>query len=716
MFKKIFKITVFILFAVTIIWLTIFSLWFNDNIIKDLPDIEQSDLFKRSETNTITDRNWVVLFTTYDENRKYVEFEDISPHMINAIVSIEDKRYWEHIWVDFRSIVRAVVNNLEPENSIQGGSSIEQQFIKNTLLNNDQTFIRKLKEVVLVYQLNEKFKKEIREKNPEITDSETNKQLKKNYLELYLNYISFWNNSFWIETASETYFGTSASDLSILQSSILASLPKATSTYNPYRNYHATVWGIYWSGINNDFQKELIEFWDDNIFKDIDKENIISDFSTIIENSDFENKQADEIEQIINKELDILYLNQNWDSYKINYQLWRKDFVLSRMLEEWYITQDEFKQNFIDSLSFEIDKFIKKIRAPHFVMSIIEQINSSPELEPYLKKWWLNIKTTLDIGVQEDLYFWVSNNSDTLEEYKANNSAWILIDTTSWNILWYLGSKDFWNTDMQGQNDMILAKRQPWSTLKPFIYWLAFQNLGLNEKDIIKDERIIIWKNIPKNFDWNFMWNISLANALSLSRNIPAIKLYFSLWKEKIVKPFFQNLWMKSIKSDIDYWYPIALWSAEVSMLELAQAYSHLSSPEPKKINSILQITDTNWNTIYQQTPTNLDNIFENETKNKIFDILSSKSKMMTRQKYWMEKLGLDLAIKSWTSNINIWDKSFSRDWWLVAYNDKYVLILWAGNTNWSAMTNDAYGFFTNYKTMEYALTNSIDKWFIDIQ
>ncbi len=131
-----------------------------------------------------------------DESRIVVASEDISPIMKQAIVAVEDRRFWEHQGVDYRGILRAVWADVRHQAVVEGGSTITQQFVKNTYTQQERTISRKLKEAALAWQLERKWSKD-------------------RILTAYLNTIYFGNGAYGIEMAARVYFGEHASDLTL---------------------------------------------------------------------------------------------------------------------------------------------------------------------------------------------------------------------------------------------------------------------------------------------------------------------------------------------------------------------------------------------------------------------------------------------------------------------------------------------------------------------
>ena len=148
------------------------------------------------------------------ENRKVVTSADIAPVMKQAIVAVEDKRFYQHNGIDLHGILRALWADVTDKQVVQGGSTITQQFIKNAFTGQQRSFGRKLKEAALAWQLEQQWSKD-------------------RILTAYLNTIYFGNGAYGIEQAAEVYFGEHASALSLSQAALLAGIPSDPTAYDP---------------------------------------------------------------------------------------------------------------------------------------------------------------------------------------------------------------------------------------------------------------------------------------------------------------------------------------------------------------------------------------------------------------------------------------------------------------------------------------------------
>jgi len=151
------------------------------------------------------------------ENREIIPFEKMSQHIKDAIVSVEDKRFYDHTGVDYRRIIGALIADIRYGKIVQGGSTITQQYVKNVYFTSERTMRRKINEAIIAIQLERYYTKD-------------------KILEMYLNTIFFGAGAYGIEKAAQTYFNVHASELSIPQAALLAGLVRAPEIYNPFND------------------------------------------------------------------------------------------------------------------------------------------------------------------------------------------------------------------------------------------------------------------------------------------------------------------------------------------------------------------------------------------------------------------------------------------------------------------------------------------------
>jgi penicillin-binding protein 1A len=152
-----------------------------------------------------------------EQNRETVPLRQMPKSLRDAVVAIEDERFWHHKGVDLHALLRAAWSDALSGKIVEGGSTITQQYVKNVVLDQERTVHRKIREVALAYQLEKKVGKE-------------------GILERYLNTIYFGNGAYGVEAAAGTYFGTTAARLTLAQSALLAGLIRSPGNYDPYDN------------------------------------------------------------------------------------------------------------------------------------------------------------------------------------------------------------------------------------------------------------------------------------------------------------------------------------------------------------------------------------------------------------------------------------------------------------------------------------------------
>ena len=207
------KIVAKFLIFISVVAMLIFGFWFY--ILKDLPSPRQLDQREPEVSTKIYDRNGNLLYKIYkDKNRTIVPLSQIPPQVRLATLAAEDAEFYQHPGFSVRGIFRALVSYINT-GSLQGGSTITQQLVKNALLTPEKTFIRKVKEIILSIEVEYLYTKD-------------------QILAMYLNEVSYGGSNYGIEEASESYFDKSVKDLSLAEAAFLAGLPKSPTTYSPY--------------------------------------------------------------------------------------------------------------------------------------------------------------------------------------------------------------------------------------------------------------------------------------------------------------------------------------------------------------------------------------------------------------------------------------------------------------------------------------------------
>lgn len=189
-------------------------------VAKDLPNPNSVSNRALAESTKILDRtgNHTLYEIHGEEKRTIIPFEQMPEVIRAATITLEDQDFYSHHGIKLTSILRAVLKDVQMGGKAQGGSTITQQFIKNSLLSNEKTLTRKIKEVILSVELEQKYSKD-------------------EILAMYLNEIPYGSNAYGIQAAAQTFFTKDASDLTLDEAALIASLPQAPTYYSPYGSH-----------------------------------------------------------------------------------------------------------------------------------------------------------------------------------------------------------------------------------------------------------------------------------------------------------------------------------------------------------------------------------------------------------------------------------------------------------------------------------------------
>lgn len=591
-----------LLFALFFIGVGVFFLWASTLTMPTVDIIERQ---RESQSTKIYDRTGeVLLYDMYqDVRRTVVSLEDISDHLEHATIAIEDDGFYDHFGIEPLAIVRAVVRNLQDGDLLggQGGSTITQQVVKNTLLVNEKKISRKLKEWVLAIKLERDLSKD-------------------EILELYLNEVPYGGTKYGIEEASQGFFGKSAGELSIAESAYLAALPQAPTYYSPYGN-------------NTEALEE------------------------------------------------------------------RKNKVLSRMLELSYITQEEYEEARASTVSFR-PVTSGSIKAPHFVFYVIDQLTELYGKETDLAQANLTVITTLDWELQKEAERIVRERAlENSEKYNATNASLMAIDPKTGGILVMVGSRDYFDEEIDGNYNIGLANRQPGSSFKPFAYAAALKK-GYTTETVVYDvktqfstacDKTDFSSNgecySPGNYDATFRGPMTFREALAQSVNVPAVKVvYLAGMKETI--ELAQAMGISTLDNWQRYGLTLVLGGGEVSLLEMTSAYGVFANEGVRHPHTGIKEIKTNNTTELYTVDVEGTAVLDTEIARSITDMLSDNVARTPAfgGDSFLHFSEYDVAVKTGTTNDY-------RDAWIVGYTPNIAVGAWAGNNNNFPMEKKVAGF-----------------------
>lgn len=579
----------------------------------DIPDLSTFEERRVLQSTKIYDRTGEILLYDLhqDVRRTIVPFEDISYHIKNATVAIEDDQFYNHIGVDPRAIVRAALSNLTAGDLLggQGGSTITQQVVKNSILQREKTLARKVKEAILSLRLEQSLTKD-------------------EILGYYLNESPYGGTIYGVEEASQAFFGKSASDVSLGEAAYLAALPQSPTRYSPYGN-----------------NKELLDA--------------------------------------------------------------RQKLVLKRMRVNNFITEEEYNAALEDEVVFQ-PQAVSGIRAPHFVMYVREQLVQKYG-EEALAERGLHVITTLDYELQKEAERIVKERAAfNTKTYNATNAGMVALDPQTGDVLVMVGSRDYFDEEIDGNFNVTLAARQPGSSIKPFVYASAFVD-GFTPETVVYDVRTQFstacepWElhsqspcYSPNNYNNKFKGPINFRNALAQSLNIPAVKaLYLTGLKDAI--KLASDMGITTLNDPDRLGLTLVLGGGEVRLIEHTGAFGVFANEGVKATRrSILRIEDARGN-ILEETPVETERVLDRNVALTITDILADN---VARTPLWGSNSLInfpnrDVAAKSGSTND-------LRDAWIMGYTPNLAVGAWVGNNDNSRMGGGLSGLITTPMWREF--------------
>ena len=567
-----------------------------------LPDVNTFIEQKASASTKIYDRTGqtVLYDLNTDVKRDNVPLASTSPNIQHATIAIEDANFYHEGAVSFTAIIRSLITDILHGSFVEGGSTLTQQVVKNSLLTQQKSIIRKVHEWILAWKLGEHYSKD-------------------QILELYLNSAPYGGNLYGVEAASRAYFGIDASNLDIAQAAYLAAIPQSPTYYSPYGNNRS----------------------------DLDD---------------------------------------------------RKNLVLARMQQLGYITQDQYTQAKNEVVAFDPQQN-SSIIAPHFVFYIRQYLED--KYGPDVANQGLTVISTLDTGLQASAESIVSQYAlANVKKFNASNAALVAIDPKTGQILAMVGSRNYFDTQIDGSYNDVLSLRQPGSSFKPFVYATALTE-GYTPETAIFDLPTQFSTACapsdnyndtppcyaPVNYDGQFRGPMTFTTALAQSINVPAVKVLYLAGIQNVIN-LAKSAGITSLGSANQYGLSFALGAAEVSLLQLTDGYATFADNgiyNPP--TGILRITDANGTVLEQYTPNPTQAIDPGVAH----DMSSMLSNNQARQPEYAAVNpftfpGYDVAAKTGTTND-------SRDAWTIGYSPDIAVGTWAGNNDNTPMVKEIAGF-----------------------
>jgi len=561
----------------------------------ELPDFKSFNERVVQNSTKIYDRTGTIVLYNVNQNikRTVISSEEMGINIKNATVAIEDSEFYQHNGIRLSSIFRATIWAKLTGKSVQGGSTITQQLIKNTLLTPERSITRKIKEWILAIKMEK------------VMDKET-------ILALYLNENPYGGSIYGIEEASKSFFGKNPVDLTLAESAYLAAIPNAPTYYSPY------------------------------------------------------GKNKDKLEE-------------------------RKNLVLKRELELKFITQADYDKALLEKITFLPEQPVH-IAAPHFVFFIKDYLEKKYG-EGALDNGGLKVITTIDYDLQKKVEgIALAQAKINEKEWDGKNTAVVVIDPKTGQILSMVGSRDYFDKSIDGNFNVATASRQPGSSFKPIVYTLALQK-GYTENTTLFDVKTEFNASCsptgyplpghetatcytPDDASSTFHGPMTLRYALAQSINIIAIKLLYLVGINDTIK-LAHDLGISTLNDPTRYGLSLVIGGGETTLLDMTSVYSVFANEGVRNpYTGILSIEDNTGNVLEKFEDKSYKVIEPNVTRS-LSDMLSDNE---ARTPAFGANSALvvpdrEVAVKTGTTNNN-------KDAWTIGYTPSMTVGVWVGNND----------------------------------
>jgi penicillin-binding protein 1A len=355
----------------------------------------------------------------------------------------------------------------------------------------------------------------------------------------------------------------------------------------------------------------------------------------------------------------------------------RQTTVLTRMVRNKYITEDEKQAALAVDLIYAPQKSALDNSAPHFTEMVLNQLYEKYG-EEKVERSGYQIKTTIDLDLQDKANAAVSNGMPHVQANGGSNASLIAIDPKTGAIRALVGSADYNNEDF-GKVNMTTTERQPGSSFKPIYYADALASGKITPITTIRDEKTDFGGYAPLNASRTFYGDVTVRQALSWSLNIPAVKVMQKDGIDNAIAAA-KKLGIKTLKDDNDYGLSLALGVAEVPLEQMTNAYAAFANGgEQYQTSSIQSINDKYGRRIFTAQQSSKQAISE-QGAYLISNILSDNASRSRIFGSSLNVIGTDRRIKSVAVKTGTTENA--RDAWTIGYTPDIAIGVWVGNND----------------------------------
>lgn len=676
-FKRFYIITIAIIFLLNTI---IFSFLIADIVAQ--PDIEAIELYQPTIPTKIYDIKGEVISEFFTEQRALVNYKDLPPHLIEAIISMEDNNFMKHAGIDIIGIFRGTIGNMLLGRRPRGASTLTQQVARGIVLKSrERTITRKLREIWVTFQIEKRLTKE-------------------EIVTLYFNQIFFGHSVYGVQAASRFYFNKDVQDLNLAECAMLATLPPSPNTYSPINNPNISMQRhkVVLKRMNDmkfitqaEGDIAYKEFWESYTGK-IGRRGTTA-YSASMDRAPY---VTEYVRRILVERYDEKTLKEEGLKIYTTIDIEKQEAAQKLLTEALRNYNIKYEGGSLDISSVYDRTLLNKLEMLSLIVAL-------PEDLAYNKfniavRDALNKNVSSPLALLSDMFGMENVNDVIMEVMKADEAelsrqiegALVSINPKNGYIVSMVGGSGF--TPRNQLNRVTQARRQAGSAFKPFVYAASMDITNYSPSTIVSDAPIgFVFEDgnswIPKNYSANFKGDVSLRYALAVSLNIATINVlnYVGVTNAiKYMEPIFKaDNDEKKSKRMFNADLTLSLGTGLFTPLELTTGFATIAN-EGKEVEPILirYVTDRH--------DVMIDN-FEEDLKKEIEERGGAKQVMSQEVAYLISDI-LSGVLRGGTATSAMYEAKFTRmgagktgtsnDWkdaWFVGYTPELATGIWIG-------------------------------------
>ncbi len=621
-------------------------------ILKGAPDISQLELKPTTDyTSFVYDYNGSeVERLSRGQNRIYADLDQIPKHLQDAVVAVEDERFWEHNGIDIKGILRAVVKNLSTGKFTEGASTITQQLIKNNILTSEKTITRKIQEQYLALQFNAVYEKEI-------------------ILEYYLNTMHLGNGNNGVQAAANYYFNKDVSELSLRESVVIAGITQFPGRYDPIREPE------------NNHEKSLIilnKMVEQGKITEAEKEEALAEdpythIATVHKNIDT-SSQSYFVDAVIDQVIKDLQTRAGMTKVQANNTVYGGGVSI-------YTTLDQQIQSIVDKHMADDSLFPDRVEYSIDYTVSIEKADGT-----VVHRGAQGI-----IASKDDEQAFVNNRHNdwgVVEGDKLLNpvitltpqaqAAFVIMDHQTGHVQALSGGRGE-KVGNRTFNRATTAERQPGSTFKVLASYAPALDMGLlSPGSVIMDEKVTFNKGksyeyTPNNWYSGYRGPVTVREGIYDSLNIIAVKAIDDVGLDNAFQ-YLQNFGFTTLTNqDKVYALPLGGLTTGVTPLELNAAYAAIAN-KGTYTEPILykEVRDRDGNLLLDNSTPETRPVIKSSTASMLTDMMEDTITEGTGSRIGRNFPNMSIAGKTGTTSDN-------RDFLFAGYTPYYTATVWMG-------------------------------------